>query len=62
MNAEQLAEETLQKYGVPHSEALYRAILEMVFTRGRIEGAMQIHQKLTCEYAGSAVTPLRVVK
>jgi len=62
MNAEQMAEETIQKYGMPHSEALYRAILEMVFTRGRIEGAMQLSQKLTQTHAGSAVTPLRVVK
>jgi len=62
MTAEQMAEETIQKHGVPHSEALYRAILEMVFTRGRIEGALTFSQKLTQEYAGSAVTPLRVVK
>jgi hypothetical protein len=50
MTAEAFAEQMIQKHGVPKSEGLYRAILELVFSTGAIHGALNAQQRLTATF------------
>jgi hypothetical protein len=44
MTADELAEQLIQRYGMPSSEGLYRALLAYAFTAGKVEGAQKFRE------------------